>query len=233
MQKVAWQVGSRTLPEGKTSKELGKVPPSLQMAFWPGGGFSETARSAERRVSSQNLHALARWVLLTLSAFTLSQTAHYACKSLRFSSTKTKTPEISNQIQQCGRTVTNWLTLFLLNTTSAVCFLAATLMIKLRLRCEPDPWRRTVGTGLRSEASKFGLSAFGVYTGSPLDSRESFRWSKILPGVSPRFFRRTLCPVCAPARSLLLSSRRQPARRNDVGRVFALGRTPFHLANTG
>jgi hypothetical protein len=73
---------------------------------------------------------------------------------------------ISRQIEQWGRTVMKWLTLFLLNMTSAVCFLAATLMIKLRLRCEPDPWRRTVGTGLRSEASKFGLSAFGVKTGS-------------------------------------------------------------------
>ena len=87
-------------------------------------------------------------------------------KSLRYSSTKAKTPEISNQIQQWGRTVMKWLTLFLLNMTSAVCFLAATLMIKLRLRREPDPWRRTVGTGLRSEASKFGLSAFGINTGS-------------------------------------------------------------------
>jgi hypothetical protein len=54
------------------------------------------------------------------------------------------------------------LTLFLFNTVSALSFLGATLLIKLRLRREPDPWRRTVGTGLRSEASKFGLSAFGV-----------------------------------------------------------------------
>jgi hypothetical protein len=59
-----------------------------------------------------------------------------------------------------------WLILFFLNLTSAICFLAASLMIKLRLRCDPDPWRRTVGTGLRSEASKFALSAFGVKTGS-------------------------------------------------------------------
>jgi hypothetical protein len=60
------------------------------------------------------------------------------------------------------------LTLFLLNAASAISFLAATLLIKLRLRREPDPWRRTVGTGLRSEASKFGLSAFEVYPRSPL-----------------------------------------------------------------
>ncbi len=55
-----------------------------------------------------------------------------------------------------------WLTLFLLNCVSAISFLVSTLLINLRLRREPDPWRRTVGTGLRSEASKFGLSAFGV-----------------------------------------------------------------------
>src|SRR5450432_3269199 len=65
-------------------------------------------------------------------------------------------------------TVRRWLTLFLLNTVSAISFLAATLLIKLRLRREPDPWRRTVGTGLRSEASKLGLSAFEVYPRSPL-----------------------------------------------------------------
>ena len=59
-----------------------------------------------------------------------------------------------------------WFTLFLFNMVSAISFLAATLMIQLRLRREPDSWRRTVGTGLRSEATKFGLSAFGVKTGS-------------------------------------------------------------------
>lgn len=66
------------------------------------------------------------------------------------------------------RTVMKWLTLFLLNAASAISYLAATLLIKLRLRGEPDPWRRTVGTGLRSEASKFGLSAFEVQMRSPL-----------------------------------------------------------------
>jgi hypothetical protein len=85
---------------------------------------------------------------------------------------------------QQGRTVMKWLTLFLLNMTSAVCFLAVTLMIKLRLRGEPDPWRRTVGTGLRSEASKFGLSAFGVKMGS-LWPAESF--SRIEEDFAKRF----------------------------------------------
>jgi hypothetical protein len=55
-----------------------------------------------------------------------------------------------------------WLILLLLNTASAVSFLAASLLIKFKLRREPDPWRRTVGVGLRAEASKFCLSAFGV-----------------------------------------------------------------------
>jgi hypothetical protein len=35
-----------------------------------------------------------------------------------------------------------------------------------RLREETDPWRRTVGLGLRSEASKFALAAFGLDTAS-------------------------------------------------------------------
>jgi hypothetical protein len=83
-----------------------------------------------------------------------------------------------------GRTVMKWLTLFLLNMTSAVCFLAATLMIKLRLRREPDPWRRTVGTGLRSEASKFGLSAFGVKTGSLWTAE---RFSRVEEDFAKRF----------------------------------------------
>ena len=61
-----------------------------------------------------------------------------------------------------------WLTFFLLKTAIAISFLIATLFIKLRLRPEPEPWRRTVGTGLRSEASKFGLSAFGIHAGSSL-----------------------------------------------------------------
>ncbi len=67
-----------------------------------------------------------------------------------------------------GQNCQKWLTLFLLNAASAISFLGATLLIKLRLCREPDPWRRTVGTGLRSEASKFGLSAFGVQTCSAL-----------------------------------------------------------------
>jgi hypothetical protein len=49
------------------------------------------------------------------------------------------------------------LTLFLLNLTSAISFLLAILLIKLRLRREPDAWRRTVGVGLRSEGSTFEL----------------------------------------------------------------------------
>src|SRR5262245_28067879 len=67
-----------------------------------------------------------------------------------------------------GQTCQKWLTLFLLNAASVISFLVATLLIKLRLCREPAPWRRTVGTGLRSEASKFGLSAFGVQTRSAL-----------------------------------------------------------------
>ena len=67
-----------------------------------------------------------------------------------------------------GQNCQKWLTLFLLNAASVISFLVATLLIKLRLCREPDPWRRTVGTGLRSEASKFGLSAFGVQTRSAL-----------------------------------------------------------------
>ena len=67
-----------------------------------------------------------------------------------------------------GQNCQKWLTLFLLNATSVISFLVATLLIKLRLCREADPWRRTVGTGLRSEASKFGLSAFGVQTRSAL-----------------------------------------------------------------
>jgi hypothetical protein len=59
------------------------------------------------------------------------------------------------------------LALFLLNLVSAISFLIAVLLIKLRLRRESDPWRRTVGIGLRSEASKFGLSAFGIHALSP------------------------------------------------------------------
>jgi hypothetical protein len=67
-----------------------------------------------------------------------------------------------------GENCQKWLTRFLLNVASAISFQGATLLIKLGLCREPDPWRRTVGTGLRSEASKFGLSAFGVQTRSVL-----------------------------------------------------------------
>lgn len=49
-----------------------------------------------------------------------------------------------------------------INIAGAVSFLAATSLIKLKLRRSPDPWRRTVGIGLRSEATKFALSAFGL-----------------------------------------------------------------------
>jgi hypothetical protein len=52
--------------------------------------------------------------------------------------------------------------LLLLNLKSVIAFLISILLIKLGLRREPDAWRRTVGVGLRSEGSKFGLSAFGV-----------------------------------------------------------------------
>jgi hypothetical protein len=54
------------------------------------------------------------------------------------------------------------LSLLLVNCASAVLLLVATLLVKLRLRREPDAWRRTVGVGLRSEASKFVLSAFDL-----------------------------------------------------------------------
>jgi hypothetical protein len=79
-------------------------------------------------------------------------------------------------------TVRRLLTLFLLNAVSALSFLGASLLIKLRLLREPDPWRRTVGTGLRSEASKFGLSAFGVHTRPVLTSEN-------LPGDDQHFTR--------------------------------------------
>src|ERR1700676_5110555 len=78
-------------------------------------------------------------------------------------------------------TVRRLLTLFLLNAVSALSFLGASLLIKLRLLREPDPWRRTVGTGLRSEASKFALSAFGAR--SPVLTSEN------LPGDEPHFTR--------------------------------------------
>jgi hypothetical protein len=54
------------------------------------------------------------------------------------------------------------LSLLLVNVASVISLLAGTLLLKLRLRREPDAWRRTVGIGLRSEASKFALSAFGL-----------------------------------------------------------------------
>ena len=79
-------------------------------------------------------------------------------------------------------TVRRLLTLFLLNAVSALSFLGASLLIKLRLLREPDPWRRTVGTGLRSEASKFALSAFGVRTCPVLTSEN-------LPGDEQHFAR--------------------------------------------
>ena len=52
--------------------------------------------------------------------------------------------------------------LFFLKVISSISFLISILLIKLRLCPEPDPWRRTVSVGLRSEASKFGLSAFAL-----------------------------------------------------------------------
>jgi len=43
---------------------------------------------------------------------------------------------------------------------------AAALMLRLPVAyltgCEPDPWRRIVGLGLKSDGTKFGLSAFGL-----------------------------------------------------------------------
>jgi hypothetical protein len=47
---------------------------------------------------------------------------------------------------------------------SGLSFLISFPLAKL-LRREPDCWRRTVGLGLRSEATKFGLSAFGLAAG--------------------------------------------------------------------
>jgi hypothetical protein len=54
-----------------------------------------------------------------------------------------------------------------LNAAGAPSLLVATLLIKLGLRRAPDAWRRTLGVGLRSEASKFALSAFGLQ--APID----------------------------------------------------------------
>ena len=64
-----------------------------------------------------------------------------------------------------------------LNAACAVSLLGAMLLIKLGLRRVPDPWRRTLGLGLRSEGCKFALSAFGLRlaagpTGTPLSDRE-------------------------------------------------------------
>lgn len=59
------------------------------------------------------------------------------------------------------------LLVLLVNILSAIALPVAVLLIKLRLRRAPDPWRRTVGVGLRSEASKFALSAFGLQALSP------------------------------------------------------------------
>jgi hypothetical protein len=58
------------VPHALTTKVLNEsaskvAAMTLSPAFTRTGNFSETASSAERRVSSQNLHALARWVLLT------------------------------------------------------------------------------------------------------------------------------------------------------------------------
>jgi hypothetical protein len=60
------------------------------------------------------------------------------------------------------KNLTHQAALLSVNVASAVSFLTATLLIRLRLRRQPDPWRRTVGVGLRSEATKFALSAFGL-----------------------------------------------------------------------
>lgn len=64
-----------------------------------------------------------------------------------------------------------------LNAASAVSMLGTMLLIKLGFRQPPDPWRRTLGLGLRSEGCKFVLSAFGLRlaadpTGTPLSDRE-------------------------------------------------------------
>ena len=64
-----------------------------------------------------------------------------------------------------------------LNAASAAWLLVAMLLIKLGLRRQPDAWRRTLGVGLRSEASKFALSAFGLQAltdqaGQPFSLRE-------------------------------------------------------------
>ncbi|MBV9998881.1 MAG: hypothetical protein JO015_07175 [Verrucomicrobia bacterium] len=65
-----------------------------------------------------------------------------------------------------------------LNAAGAVSLLGTMLLIKLGLRRTPDPWRRTLGLGLRSEGCKFALSAFGLRlaaeppTGAPVSDRE-------------------------------------------------------------
>ena len=68
-----------------------------------------------------------------------------------------------------------------LNLASAVALLGNVLLIKLGFRRAPDPWRRTLGLGLRAEASKFVLSAFGLRlaagpAGTPLPGDGHEEW---------------------------------------------------------
>jgi hypothetical protein len=54
------------------------------------------------------------------------------------------------------------LVLLFVNVGSSISLLVALLLIKLKVCREPDPWRRTAAVALRSEASKFVLTAFGL-----------------------------------------------------------------------
>jgi hypothetical protein len=59
------------------------------------------------------------------------------------------------------------------------------------LREETDPWRRTVGLGLRSEASKFALAGFGLDTASAVELPEheiATRLGKFLRGEPDAYY---------------------------------------------
>ena len=72
-----------------------------------------------------------------------------------------------------------WLIIFLINAATASAFVVNALLIRLGLRREPDPWRRTVGIGLRLDASKFGLSVFGAKMPSPSASENPSEREKL------------------------------------------------------